>query len=112
VKPPSLTEASAGAGGLFGILAGLSVLGWRGFDAGGAVWRRLARIPVGGLGAFVIYGVGLFMGDQPVPSFLVQAVLGLWATCGAPEAFVRLGLAGRVPPAITRAGEGLAEARQ
>jgi hypothetical protein len=113
VKPLSLTDASAGAGGLFGILAGLSVLGWRGWlDAGGAVWRRLARIPVGGLGAFVIYGVGLFLGDQPVQSFLVQAVLGLWATCGAPEAFVRLGLAGRVPRAITRAGENAAQARQ
>jgi len=113
VKPLSLTEASAGAGGLFGILAGLSVLGRRGWlDTGGAAWRRLARIPAGGLGAFVIYGIGLFMGDQPVPSFLVQAALGLWATAGAPEAFVRLGLAGRVPRAVTRPGEALAGAPQ
>ncbi|MBO2452450.1 phosphatase PAP2 family protein [Actinomadura barringtoniae] len=113
VKPLSMTAASAAAGGVFGIIAGLSILGWRGwFDSGGAVWRRLARIPVGGLGAFVVYGIGLFMGDQPVPSFLVQAALGLWATAGAPEAFVRLGLARRVPRAVTRPGEALAEVSQ
>ncbi|MGK5553695.1 phosphatase PAP2 family protein [Actinomadura kijaniata] len=95
-EPVTLAEAAGASGGLAGILAGLSVAARRGWcDPGGDLWRRLARVPVGVAGASVVYTAGLFLGEHPVQAFCVQAALGLWAAAGAPEAFVRLGLATR-----------------
>lgn len=106
VEPITLSESAGAAGGLFGLLAGLSYATSRiRYDTGGEPWRRLARIPVGAAGAMAIYTLGLFLGTQPVQVFAVQALLGLWATAGAPETFVRLRLAGRTPRPLTRAGE-------
>ncbi|MFB4315734.1 phosphatase PAP2 family protein [Actinomadura sp. 21ATH] len=116
VEPIDLGEGAAAAGGLFGLLAGLSYAAHRiGFDAGGEPWRRLARIPVGAAGALGLYVLGLFLGTQPAQAFAVHALLGLWATAGAPELFVRLRLAGRssrAPRSLTRAGEEAVRARQ
>jgi hypothetical protein len=113
VEPITLSEGAAAAGALFGLLAGLSYAGARiGYDAGGEAWRRLARIPVGAAGAMAIYTMGLFLGTQPVQAFVVQALLALWATAGAPEVFVRLRLARGTPRALTRAGEERAKVRQ
>ncbi|WP_433325439.1 phosphatase PAP2 family protein [Spirillospora sp. CA-294931] len=111
--PITLSRGATAAGGLCGILAGVTVLAHRGgFEAEGVLWRRLARVPVGVTGLLAIYACGLPFGDQPVQAFAVQALLGLWTAAGAPEAFVRLGLARRTPRAVTRAGEGVAELRQ
>ncbi|WP_395105953.1 phosphatase PAP2 family protein [Actinomadura sp. SCN-SB] len=107
LEPISLSEGAAAAGGLCGLLAGLSLANRLvGYEPGGAVWRRLARIPVGVAGGLVIFTAGLFLGENPVPAFIVQAVLGVWVAAGAPEAFIRLGLAGRTPRVLTRPGEG------
>ncbi|TYK47912.1 phosphatase PAP2 family protein [Actinomadura decatromicini] len=107
IEPLDLVESAKAAGGLFGVLAGLSLLAARGwFDPGGDLWRRFARVPVGVAGAAI---VSLFGGTHLVQAFIVQAVLGLWVTAGAPEAFVRLGLASRSAPALTRPGEGREE---
>ncbi|MQY02404.1 phosphatase PAP2 family protein [Actinomadura macrotermitis] len=108
-----LSDAAAAAGILFGVLAGVSWLGHHGwFDAGGEVWRRVARLPVGAAGGLAIYTLGLFLGTRPVQQFVVQALLGLWIVAGAPETFVRLRLAARTTPAITPSGEPPAGARQ
>ncbi|MEU5881760.1 phosphatase PAP2 family protein [Spirillospora sp. NPDC047279] len=113
-KPVTQYDGATAAGGLCGILAGLSWTAHRGwFETGGDLWRRLARVPAGALGVLVIYGVGLFFGaTHPVPGFVVQALLGLWVAAGAPETFVRLGLAARSTPALTRAGEERPRVRQ
>ncbi|MFI0349736.1 phosphatase PAP2 family protein [Actinomadura sp. 9N407] len=113
VDPVSLGEGAAAAGGLFGLLAGLSYAADRiRFDATGDLWRRLARIPVGAAGAVVLYTLSLFLGTQPVQAFIAQALLGLWAAAGAPETFIRLGLATRTPRGVTRVGEEPARVRQ
>ncbi|MFC9976032.1 phosphatase PAP2 family protein [Spirillospora sp. NPDC127200] len=110
IGPLTLSDGAAASGGLFGIVAGLSVAARRGWsDASGELWRRLARVPVGAAGGLAIYTFGLFLGTQPVQAFVVQAALGLWAAAGAPESFVRLGLATRPTLALTRAGEERAE---
>ncbi|GAA2578826.1 hypothetical protein GCM10010411_09190 [Actinomadura fulvescens] len=113
-EPVTHYEGAAAAGGLFGILAGLSWTGWRGwFEAGGEVWRRLARIPVGVSGVLAIYGAGLFLGTtDPLAGFVVQGLLGLWVAAGAPEAFVRLRLTTRAPRVLTRPGEELSQLPQ
>ncbi|MEU6035092.1 phosphatase PAP2 family protein [Actinomadura sp. NPDC047616] len=113
VEPITVGDSAAAAGGLFGLLAGLSWMAYRGgYDASGQVWRRLARVPVGAVGVSAFYTLGLFLGTQPVQAFAGHALLALWATAGAPEAFMRLGLAPRTTRAVTRAGEERAEVRQ
>jgi hypothetical protein len=113
VDPVSLSEGAAVTGALFGFLAGLSYAADRiGFDTGGDLPRRLARIPVGAAGVLALYTLSLFLGTQPVQAFVAQALLGLWVAAGAPEAFVRLGLAERTPRAVTRVGEEYASVRQ
>jgi membrane-associated phospholipid phosphatase len=112
VKLRSLREGAAGAGALFGGLTGVSWLAHRGwFDPGGALWRRLARLPVGLAGGAVIWSAGLFTGRAVPVIFVANALLGLWMTVGAPEVFLRAGLAARGPLGhprpITRAGEVL-----
>jgi hypothetical protein len=102
-EPITLTDSAKATGGFFGAVAGLSLLAARGwFDPGGDIWRRLARIPVGVTGVAVIYPFG---GSDVPQAFALQALLTLWVTAGAPEAFVRLRLAGRSVRAITRSAE-------
>lgn len=80
------------AGGLFGTLAGASLmyrLGW--FDAGGPVPLRVARWLVGSAVAGLLWYVTRHVtGD--VPLFARYAVIALWVQAGAPVVFVRLGL--------------------
>ncbi|MFG2086200.1 phosphatase PAP2 family protein [Spirillospora sp. NPDC048824] len=110
IDPVDLVEAARATGGFCGVLAGISLLAARGwFDPGGKLWQRLARLPVGLLGTAV---VSAFAGANVVQSFIVQAVLGLWVTAGAPEVFVRLRLAGRTTPALTRPGDERTGLRQ
>ncbi|MBX6769369.1 MAG: hypothetical protein IRY90_19825, partial [Actinomadura rubrobrunea] len=68
--------------------------------------------PVAAAGVSAFYTLGLFLGTRPVQAFAGSALLALWATAGAPEAFMRLGLAPRPTPAVPRAGEERAEVRQ
>lgn len=84
--PASLTGASLAAGALFGLLAGLSLTA--GFDAGGDVWRRLARVPIGLAGAALLWWGTAFLG-----SYCQAAAVTLWITAAAPWLFVRLDLA-------------------
>lgn len=112
--PITLVDSASASGGLCGGLAGLSILAARGwFDPGGRAWQRLARLPVGLAGA-AVFGLPhlLTTGTNLVQAFTVQAALALWITAGAPEAFVRLRLASRPTPAVTRPGEERAELRQ
>lgn len=96
IQPVTVVDGAMTAGGVFGVLLGISVLDRRGwFEAGGSWPRRLGRIPVGVAGAGVIVAIWPVAGDHPVGAFLVQTMLGLWAIAGAPEVFVRLGLATR-----------------
>jgi hypothetical protein len=108
VGPVTLTDGATIAGILFGVLAGVSLLAYRGwFAPGGTFWRRAARVPVGMAGAGAILGAGWLAGETAVAVFLVHGVLGMWMTAGAPEAFVRLGLARRsVPRATATAVDG------
>jgi membrane-associated phospholipid phosphatase len=99
VQPLSLWEGAAAAGLLFGGLSGISWLAHRGwFDPGGALWRRVARLPVGLAGAAVIWSAGHFAGRAVPVIFVTDALLGLWMTVGAPETFLRMGLAVRGIP--------------
>lgn len=105
VRPVTLTEGATTAGLLFGVLAGVSLLAHRGwFAAAGTFWRRAARVPVGMAGAGVILGAGWAAGQAAVTVFVVHGALGVWMAAGAPEAFVRLGLADRPDP-VARAAE-------
>lgn len=106
LQPVTIADATAAAGAVFGVLLGISVLDRRGwFEVGGTWPRRLARIPVGAAGAGMIAGAGSLVAGNPEAAFTVQALVALWAVAGAPEAFVRLGLAGRTTPQIPLAGE-------
>lgn len=108
--PITLTDSAQACGSLCGLLMGLSLVAWRGwFEPGGTAWRRLARLPVGLAGAAVI---ALLEGADPVQAFVVQALLVLWVTAGAPEVFVRLRLASRPTPGLTQAGDDRAGLRQ
>ncbi|MGH8966623.1 MAG: phosphatase PAP2 family protein, partial [Actinomycetes bacterium] len=55
-EPVTLTQSAKATGGFCGALAGLSLLAARGwFDAGGKLWQRLTRVPVGLAGGAVIH---------------------------------------------------------
>jgi hypothetical protein len=113
-EPITLIDSARAAGGLCGVLAGLSILAARGwFDPRGRPWQLLARVAVAMAGAAVIYLPALLLDASGLfPAFALQAALGLWVTAGAPEAFVRLRLAARPTPALTRPGEEQSELRQ
>jgi hypothetical protein len=109
-QPVTLTDSARASGGLCGALAGFSILTARGwFAPDGRAWQRLARLPIGLAGAALIY---LFDGTNLIQAFIVQAALALWVTAGAPEAFVRLRLAARPTPGLTRPGDDRAELHQ
>jgi membrane-associated phospholipid phosphatase len=101
--PVSTEESTIVSGILCGVLAGLSLLARRGwFDAGGPLWRRALRVPVGMAGVGVIWPAGYFAGDATVTIFVTHTLLGVWMTAGASEVFVRLGLADRAPDSAVR----------
>jgi hypothetical protein len=107
--PVSIKDGATVSGIVCGTLAGLSWLARRGwFDAGGALWRRAARLPVGMAGVGVIWPAGYLAGDAALTIFVTHILLGAWMTAGAPELFVRLGLAARTRETGHRAGESTA----
>ncbi|RKS74572.1 PAP2 superfamily protein [Actinomadura pelletieri DSM 43383] len=109
-EPLTLVDSARATGGICGVVAGLSLLASRGwFEPAAKLWRRVARVPVGLAGAAAIAALD---GSHLVQTFVVQVVLGLWITAGAPEAFVRLRLASRTVPALTRSGEDREELPQ
>jgi hypothetical protein len=104
--PVMIKDGATVSGILCGTLAGLSWLARRGwFDAGGALWRRAVRVLVGMAGVGVIWPAGFLAGDATPTIFVTHILLGVWLTAGAPEVFVRLGLAGRTREAGRRASE-------
>jgi hypothetical protein len=104
--PVTMKDGATVSGILCGTLAGLSWLARRGwFDAGGALWRRAVRVPVGMAGVGVIWPAGFLAGDATPTIFVTHILLGAWMTAGAPELFVRLGLASRARPEVSRVDE-------
>ncbi|MFC3998676.1 phosphatase PAP2 family protein [Nocardiopsis sediminis] len=110
VAQHSLLTAFTAGGGLFGVLAGLSVLAARGwYSAAGTTRARAARFVIG-----IAVLLPLFIAVEHLPHmggaidaaarFAGAAAVALWGALGAPELFVRTGLAGR--PGTERGGPG------
>jgi uncharacterized membrane protein YGL010W len=76
-----------------------------GFNAGGAVWKRILRFVLGLVGVLVFYlGLDLLFGliapdAQTLLPFVLRYVrytlVGAWVSFGAPWLFIRLKLADR-----------------
>ncbi|MBA9006592.1 phosphatase PAP2 family protein [Thermomonospora cellulosilytica] len=102
-----LERAAMSAGLLCGVLAGLSWLtraGW--FDPSvRSPGRSAGRVLAGLAGLAPIAALWAVLPDHPAADFAVLTLIGLWLSAGAPEAFVRLGLAERTTPELTRPGE-------
>jgi membrane-associated phospholipid phosphatase len=103
INPLTLAAVFSGAGGFFGLAVGAILLSWGGgYSAAGTAYQRLLRMPVGLVGAGIIYiGLGLLMPDPghdlaPIIQYLLYAAAGFWISAGAPLIFMRLGLA--APP--------------
>jgi hypothetical protein len=89
-------------GVLLGLMAGMLVeMRWVKFSAGGLLWQRVWRFVVG-----AVLLVGIWLGSkaispsEPEEVFLITrliryALVGAWASLGAPYLFVRVGLAPR-----------------
>jgi membrane-associated phospholipid phosphatase len=106
VAAESVAHVFAVGGGLFGGLAGLSVLAARGwYDAGGTVVARVSRFVIGIAGVVLLL---VLTEVAPLPAagvagmaaeYAANLVLALWGVLAAPELFVRTGLARRAAPA-------------
>jgi membrane-associated phospholipid phosphatase len=91
------------AGALFGAIAGFVLMRrYAGFQVGGHWLRQLGRYGLGILGLFVVYfGLdvlfALIAADETLVGYLLRyarhALVGLWATFGAPWLFLKLKLA-------------------
>ncbi|QBI53856.1 phosphatase PAP2 family protein [Streptomonospora litoralis] len=102
----SLTYVAGAAGGFFGGAAGLSVLAARGwYSAAGSAVSRTARYVIGISGVVLILAVaGVAVPEAAgasaaVRDYVLFAVLAAWCALGAPELFLRMGLAERPEPA-------------
>ncbi|GAB4476781.1 MAG: hypothetical protein Kow00124_19250 [Anaerolineae bacterium] len=97
--PPTDTEGAVSAAAtLLGALLGMPLeLRYVGFDAGGPLWKRAARLALGLAVAFALrFGLGaLFAELEPAVMFRVirYGLIGLWMVLLAPWTFVRIGLA-------------------
>ncbi|MFC4561478.1 phosphatase PAP2 family protein [Nocardiopsis mangrovi] len=105
VAATSLVRAFAAAGALFGVLTGFSVLAARGwYSAAGSLAARAARFAIGIAGVLVLFTAvdrlpAMGAGADAAAQFAGAAAVALWGALGAPELFVRTGLAGRRPAA-------------
>jgi membrane-associated phospholipid phosphatase len=105
-----LERAALAAGLLCGLLAGLSWLARRGwFTPDGPPLRRAARVPVGLAGLLPLAALWLLLPPHLATGYVVQMLAGLWIIAGAPETFVRLGLAAREPAPEHDASRALAD---
>ncbi|GAB3491474.1 phosphatase PAP2 family protein [Nocardiopsis coralliicola] len=111
--PPDLPgEAVASAGtssaALIGVLAGLSLLHHRGwYSADGSLITRAARYVTGVIGVVLITAalrVAVPDGAGAAGDALTAGAVAVWAALGAPELFLRLGMAERPGPAAAPAG--------
>jgi membrane-associated phospholipid phosphatase len=100
--PRSPDDVISTAGALLGLACGASWLHSRGwFSAGGPAWKRLARYPLGVIGVVLFWyvlGQLLPRGETLIAyglRYLRYTLVGFWVIAGAPELFVRLGLAER-----------------
>lgn len=91
---------------LMGVLLGLTTgllaeLRWVGFSAGGPLWQRALRFGVGTIILVIVWlGTKAVLPDEPetIARFyrlLRYALVGAWASLGAPWLFVKVGLAPR-----------------
>jgi membrane-associated phospholipid phosphatase len=102
LDPFELESLISSMGALFGLSAGyilISSLG--GFDSGGKLQKRAARVILGILGILILaQGLGsIFPRDPDLLSYSLRylryALVGFWAGALAPLLFIRLGLAER-----------------
>ncbi|HEX2313039.1 MAG TPA: phosphatase PAP2 family protein [Thermomonospora sp.] len=101
-----LERAATSAGMLGGLLGGLSLLACRGWFAPSPdLRRRAAAVLVGAAGLLPVLVLWLALPRHVAAGFAVTLLAGLWLAAGAPETFVRLGLAGRPTPGLPRPGE-------
>jgi membrane-associated phospholipid phosphatase len=99
LDPLSFAGLVSAAGGFFGLSAGAIWIARRGgFSAAGTLTQRLLRLPLGAVGAGILYaGLGSLLPQAgwiaPLLQYLLYAILGFCATGLAPLLFQRLGLA-------------------
>jgi len=98
---PSSSFTSAGA--LFGLAVGAAwIMSMGGFQAAGPIEKRAIRYVIGLVGALILYLVlrAIFPSGEGFIFYILRyiryALLGWWATGGAPWVFVRFKLAERV----------------
>ena len=99
----SLQYVATSAGTLFGLLVGLVWLAHQGgFQTKGLWWKLVLRYLLGIAGVLVIrYGLKFIFPDgETVLAYLLRylryTLIGFWVTGGAPWAFIRLQLAGKL----------------
>jgi len=102
----TMSGAFTTAGTFFGLLAGLAWFNRQGgFDPGGAIWKRIARLLLGAAGVLILYlGLKVVFGllapdSEALIPFILRYVryllVGSWVSAGAPWVFVHLKLAGK-----------------
>jgi membrane-associated phospholipid phosphatase len=100
LDPLSFAGVINGAGAFSGLAAGAIWLAQRGgFSAAGPWWKRMIRLPVGAVGAALLWiGLGYLLEGNtttytPVLQYLLYALVGFWIAGLAPVLFIKLGLA-------------------
>jgi membrane-associated phospholipid phosphatase len=114
IHPLALAGLFSNSGVIFGMAAGLILLyGKGGFEAGGPLWKRVVRFPVGVIGVLLIWrGLGMFLpgGEDAVGYFFRYfryALIGFWVVGVAPLIFVKIGLAEPSPAKLVDTAEKL-----
>lgn len=97
ISPLALAGLVSPAGAFFGLAVGaIWLFSKGGFDAGGPVWMRLARYPIGLIGILLIWrGLGVFLPAGEyflayILRYLRYALIGFWISALAPLLFMRL----------------------
>ena len=106
INPLAINGAFSNAGAFFGLAAGAILIqnSRGGYDAGGAVWKRVLRYLLGLVGITLIYfGLSaIFPHGEDIVSqglrYLRYALVGFWVTYLAPALFLALKLADRKKP--------------
>jgi membrane-associated phospholipid phosphatase len=100
INPLALAGIFSNSGVIFGMAAGLIfIYGRGGFQAGGPIWKRVLRFPIGVVGVLLIWqGLGSFLpGGENVVGYSFRyfryALIGFWVIGAAPMLFVKMRLA-------------------
>jgi membrane-associated phospholipid phosphatase len=100
LNPIELAGAFTSAGAFFGLAGGaLWLFGRGGFSAGGPLWKRVLRYPIGLVGVLVLwYGLGaVFPRGETLLAYLLRflryGLVGVWLSALSPLVFMKLRLA-------------------